>query len=59
MAGGAAASCPVAQEGIGGAETAPPLLGMNGLPVCQKQAHQQNAIEIVLAEGPWYENSLY
>lgn len=33
MAGGAAASCPVAQEGIGGADTAPPLLEANGLPV--------------------------
>ena len=31
-AGGAAASCPVPQEGIGGAEDTPPLLGANGLP---------------------------
>lgn len=32
MAGGAAASCPVPQEGIGGAEDTAPLLGANGLP---------------------------
>ena len=32
MAGGAAASCPVPQEGMGGADTGPPLLGPNGLP---------------------------
>lgn len=35
-AGGAAASCPVPQEGIGGADDTPPLLEANGLP-----AHEQ------------------
>ena len=37
-AGGAAASCPVPQEGIGGAETAPLLLVANKLPAkCMSQ----------------------
>ena len=48
MAGGAAASCPVAQEGIGGAETAPPLLGVNELPAGRKQANQQDAMTSAL-----------
>lgn len=38
MAGGAAASCPVAQEGIGGADTAAPVFDANGLPApCMSQ----------------------
>lgn len=46
-AGGAAASCPVPHEGIGGADDAAPLLGANGLPAYEQGVHTCKASRFV------------